>query len=133
MMNMNSTEVSTFCWTTKREQVMQQSLTCVEIYADVYDFDGHAYRSIYLLAGGVPYLLFSVADEWFYKDDERDLLLEAIWFIEEIKLRVVMLENVHMFLKYGFDEYREHIFSKINKLGYITCIKLLNASNFGVS
>lgn len=43
-----------------------------------------------------------------------------------------MLENVRGFLDPGFDEYREHIFSEIKKLGYVTHIKLLNASNFGV-
>ena len=43
-----------------------------------------------------------------------------------------MLENVRGFLDPGFDEYREHIFSSIQQLGYVTHIKLLNASDYGV-
>ena len=43
-----------------------------------------------------------------------------------------MLENVRGFLDAGFDEYREHIFDSIKELGYVTHIKLLNASDFGV-
>ena len=75
---------------------------------------------------------FSVAGKQLGKDDERDLFPEAIRLIEEIRPRAVMLENVRGFLDPGFDEYREHIFSEIKKLGYVTHIKLLNASNFGV-
>ena len=43
-----------------------------------------------------------------------------------------MLENVRGFLDPGFDEYRDHIFTSIQKLGYVTHIKLLNASDYGV-
>ena len=43
-----------------------------------------------------------------------------------------MLENVRGFLDSGFDEYRDHIFTSIQKLGYVTHIKLLNASDYGV-
>lgn len=98
----------------------------------IHDFDGRPYRGVDLLAGGVPCPPFSVAGKQLGKDDERDLFPEAIRLIEEIKPRAVMLENVRGFLDPGFDEYREHIFSEIQKLGYVTHIKLLNASNFGV-
>ena len=43
-----------------------------------------------------------------------------------------MLENVRGFLDPGFDEYRDHILTSIQKLGYVTHIKLLNASDYGV-
>lgn len=102
------------------------------ICADVHKFDGHPYEGVDLLAGGVPCPPFSVAGRQLGKDDERDLFPEAIRLIREIRPRAVMLENVRGFLDSGFEEYRDHIFTEIKKLGYVTHIKLLNASDYGV-
>ena len=102
------------------------------ICADVHKFDGHPYEGVDLLAGGVPCPPFSVAGQQLGKDDERDLFPEAIRLIREIRPRAVMLENVRGFLDSGFEEYRDHIFTEIKKLGYVTHIKLLNASDYGV-
>ena len=102
------------------------------ICADVHDFDGRPYHGVDLLAGGVPCPPFSVAGKQLGQEDERDLFPEAIRLIKEIQPRAVMLENVRGFLDSGFDEYRDHIFTSIQKLGYVTHIKLLNASDYGV-
>lgn len=102
------------------------------ICADVHKFDGHPYEGVDLLAGGVPCPPFSVAGKQLGKDDERDLFPEAIRLIREIRPRAVMLENVRGFLDSGFEEYRDHIFTEIKKQGYVTHIKLLNASDYGV-
>lgn len=102
------------------------------ICEDIHDFDGSQYQGIDLLAGGVPCPPFSVAGKQLGKHDERDLFPEAIRLIKEILPRSVMLENVRGFLDPNFDEYREHILTSIQNLGYITHIKLLNASDFGV-
>jgi len=102
------------------------------ICADVHKFDGHPYEGVDLLAGGVPCPPFSVAGKQLGKDDERDLFPEAIRLIREIRPRAVMLENVRGFLDSSFEEYRDHIFTEIKKLGYVTHIKLLNASDYGV-
>ena len=102
------------------------------ICADVHDFDGTPYKGVDLLAGGVPCPPFSVAGKQLGKEDERDLFPEAIRLIKEIHPRAVMLENVRGFLDSGFDEYRDQIFHAIKELGYVTHIKLLNASDYGV-
>ena len=102
------------------------------ICADVHDFKGHPYKGVDLLAGGVPCPPFSKAGKQLGKEDERDLFPEAIRLVKEIKPRAVMLENVRGFLDPVFDEYREQIFQRLHKLGYVTHIKLLNASDFGV-
>lgn len=102
------------------------------VWKDVCDFDGKEYAGVDLLAGGVPCPPFSVAGKQLGKDDERDLFPEAIRLTEEIKPRAVMLENVRGFLDPRFDEYRENIFAQLKKLGYVTHIKLLNASDYGV-
>jgi DNA (cytosine-5)-methyltransferase 1 len=102
------------------------------ICADVHDFDGHPYQGVDLLAGGVPCPPFSIAGKQLGREDERDLFPEAIRLIEEIQPRAVMLENVRGFLDPEFEEYRNHIFESIRSLGYLTHIKLLNASDYGV-
>lgn len=102
------------------------------ICADVHDFDGRPYRGVDLLAGGVPCPPFSVAGKQLGQDDDRDLFPEAIRLIREIMPKAVMLENVRGFLDPGFEAYRNHIFKSIRDLGYVSHIKLLNASNFGV-
>lgn len=102
------------------------------ICADVHDFDGCPYWGVDLLAGGVPCPPFSVAGKQLGQNDERDLFPEAIRLIREMRPRAVMLENVRGFLDPGFDEYRSRILASIQKLGYITHIKLLNASDYGV-
>lgn len=102
------------------------------ICADVREFDGGSYRGVDLLAGGVPCPPFSVAGKQLGQDDDRDLFPEAIRLIKEIYPRAVMLENVRGFLDPSFEKYRNHIFNSIRELGYVTHIKLLNASNFGV-
>lgn len=103
------------------------------ICEDVRNFDGKPYYGVDLLAGGVPCPPFSIAGKQLGKDDERDLFPEAVRLLKEIKPRAVMLENVRGFLDAGFDEYRRYILKLIEKLGYRTQIKLLNASDFGVS
>ena len=102
------------------------------ICSDVREFDGRPYRGVDLLAGGVPCPPFSVAGKQLGREDERDLFPEAIRLIKEIQPRAVMLENVRGFLNPGFDEYRDHILTSIQELGYVTDIKLLNSSDYGV-
>ena len=97
---------------------------------NVHDFDGKPYQGIDLLAGGVLCPPFSIAGKQLGQDDERDLFPEAIRLIKEIKPRAVMLENVRGFLDTSFDEYQKNILTSIDKLGYDTQIKLLNASDF---
>ncbi|MBQ7705401.1 MAG: DNA (cytosine-5-)-methyltransferase, partial [Selenomonadaceae bacterium] len=103
------------------------------ICEDVHNFDGKIYKGADLLAGGVPCPPFSVASKQLGANDERDLFPEALRLISEINPRAVMLENVRGFLDKKFDEYRNFILQSIEKLGYKVQIKLLNASDFGVS
>lgn len=103
------------------------------ICQDVHKFDGTPYSGVDLFAGGVPCPPFSIAGKQLGQDDERDLFPQALRLIHEIRPRAVMLENVRGFLDAGFDEYRSQILTSLEQLGYATHIKLLNASDFGVS
>ncbi len=103
------------------------------ICGDVKDFNGTPHQGqIDLLAGGVPCPPFSVAGKQLGSDDDRDLFPEMLRLVEEIKPRAVMIENVRGFLDPTFDEYRKSILSQLEKTGYNTQIKLLQASDYGV-
>ena len=103
------------------------------ICADVHDFDGKPYHGVDLFAGGVPCPPFSVAGKQLGANDERDLFPEALRLVREIEPRAIMLENVRGFLEPSFREYREYILRSIAHMGYDVQIKLLQASDYGVS
>ena len=100
---------------------------------DVKLFDGKPYRGIDLLAGGVPCPPFSKAGKQLGKNDERDLFPEALRLVDECRPKAVMLENVRGFLDAVFEDYRCNLKRQLEKMGYLTDWRLLNASDFGVS
>src|SRR5690606_4061363 len=102
------------------------------IEGDIRSFSATPYAGVDLFAGGVPCPPFSVAGKQLGAEDERDLFPEALRLIEECRPRAVMLENVRGFLDPGFEGYRERLFEQFRKLGYMTAIKLLHASDHGV-
>ncbi len=103
------------------------------ICGDLHHFDGKPYKGVDLLSGGVPCPPFSVAGKQLGQNDERDLFPEALRLAEEINPKAIMLENVRGFLDPSFAHYREQILNRLEELGYHTHIKLLNASDYGVS
>lgn len=103
------------------------------IEADVGEFHADKYKNIDLLAGGVPCPPFSKAGKQLGKGDDRDLFPEALRLVAECRPRAVMLENVRGFLDAVFEDYRCSLKRQLEKLGYVTEWRLLNASDFGVS
>jgi len=65
--------------------------------------------------------------------DERDLFPQAVRLVDEIRPQAVMLENVRGFLDAIFEDYRNKIKKEFEKLNYWVDLRLLNASDFGVS
>lgn len=100
---------------------------------DIKEFSASNYRGVDLLAGGVPCPPFSVAGKQLGADDERDLFPEAIRLIDEARPLAVMLENVRGFLDSEFTTYREDLRKQLKDLGYLSDIKLLQASDYNVS
>ena len=100
--------------------------------ADMNDFDGRPYHGLDLLAGGLPCPPFSIAGKQLGENDERNLFPAALRLIDEIRPKAVMIENVRGFLSAVFEDYRLHLKSQMNKLGYTVDWRLLNASDFGV-
>ncbi|OQW72152.1 MAG: DNA (cytosine-5-)-methyltransferase [Proteobacteria bacterium ST_bin13] len=99
---------------------------------DMNEFDGRPYKGIDLFAAGLPCPPFSVAGKQLGDLDERNLFPAALRLIDEMRPKAVMIENVRGFLSAVFDDYRTSLKRQLDKLGYHTEWRLLNASDFGV-
>ncbi len=98
------------------------------------NFDGHPFRGVDLVAGGVPCPPFSKAGKQLGARDDRDLFPDAIRVIDEVRPKAVMLENVRGFLDAVFHDYRNELKVQLNKLGFPRVEwRLYNACDFGVS
>lgn len=100
--------------------------------ADIREFDGTPYKGIDLLAGGLPCPPFSMAGRKLGEADERNLFPAALRLVDEVRPRVVMIENVRGILDAVFVDFRKHIDLQLRKLGYVPAWRLFNASDFGV-
>ena len=101
--------------------------------ADMNGFDGRPFEGIDMFAGGLPCPPFSMAGKQLGERDERNLFPAAIRLIDEMRPKAIMIENVRGFLSAVFEDYRNGLKSQLEKLGYKTDWRLLNASDFGVS
>lgn len=90
------------------------------------------FKGVDLLSGGLPCPPFSVAGKQLGEGDERNLFNVGINYVDEIKPRAVMFENVKGMLDPRFADYRGWIDARLRKMGYEPAWKLLHASDFGV-
>lgn len=100
--------------------------------ADINEVDVRDFKGIDLVTGGLPCPPFSVAGKQLGKDDERNLFPAGIRIVDEIRPKAVMFENVRGFLDAVFHDYRTYIKGELERLGYWSEWRLLNASDFGV-
>ena len=99
---------------------------------DLKQWDPTPYRGVDLLAAGLPCPPFSKAGKQLGADDERNLFPRALEIIEIVRPKAVMIENVRGILDAVFSDFRGQFQSQIEKLGYRTSWRLLNASDYGV-
>jgi len=90
------------------------------------------FKGVDLLAGGLPCPPFSVAGKQLGERDERNLFNVGINYVDAIRPKAVMFENVKGMLDPRFADYRAWIDQRLRKLGYEPGWKLLQASDFGV-
>lgn len=103
------------------------------IRTDVCEFDATPFKGVDLFAGGVPCPPFSKAGKQLGHKDERDLFPHALRLIKQCSPRAIMLENVRGFLDAGFTNYRNALFESLEAMGYRIYLRLLHASDYGVS
>jgi DNA (cytosine-5)-methyltransferase 1 len=100
---------------------------------DVRATNGHDYKGVDLLAGGVPCPPFSIAGRQLGADDERDLFPAALKLVSEAHPTAVMLENVPGLSKSKFDDYRKSVINRLRALGYsFVDWRILNACDYGI-
>ena len=102
---------------------------------DLCEFVEHgaeAFRGIELLAGGLPCPPFSIAGKQLGDRDERNLFPVALDLVDITRPRAVMIENVRGILSAVFEDYRQQLKARFEKMGYHAGWHLLNASDFGV-
>jgi len=124
-------EIDRHCCTTLRFnrpkwQVFQKDLR------DFVEEDAHVFKGIDLVAGGLPCPPFSIASKQLGERDERNLFPAALDLVDITRPRAVMIENVRGLLAASFEEYRQQIKLRFEKMGYWVEWRLLNASDFGV-
>jgi len=102
------------------------------ISTDLKKFDATPFKGVNLMAAGLPCPPFSVAGKQLGDRDDRNLFPEAIRIVEECRPQAVMIENVRGILDAVFEDFRNHVASQLEKLGYIPEWQLLNAADFGV-
>lgn len=90
------------------------------------------YKGVDLLAGGLPCPPFSIAGKQLGESDERNLFNVGLNYVDAIRPKAVMFENVKGMLEPRFSDYRSWIDQRLHKLGYESGWKLLQASDFGV-
>ena len=91
------------------------------------------FRGVDLVCGGLPCPPFSVAGKQLGERDERNLFNVGINYVDELRPRAVMFENVRGMLDPRFSDYRNWISARLKKMGYVADWKLLHAVDFGVS
>ena len=123
-------EIDKHCCATLRHNRPQWNV--LEEDVRLFKDQAQAFRGIDLVAGGLPCPPFSVAGKQLGPKDERNLFDDALHIIDTIRPRAVMIENVRGFLDAVFHDYREKLKSQLDRMGYHTDWRLLNASDFGV-
>jgi DNA (cytosine-5)-methyltransferase 1 len=99
---------------------------------DLHNFDPTPYKSVDVIAAGLPCPPFSKAGKQLGSADERNLFPVALRMIEQSRPRAVVIENVRGILDAIFEDYRNAFSKQIAKLGYWSDWRLFNSSDFGV-
>lgn len=105
---------------------------------DIHDFTNEKLKDfirenkVVGIIGGPPCQGFSMVGTRDEKDERNSLYLEYVRFVEIVKPKFFVLENVKglLTLKSGF--FKEDIVHRFTELGYNVNYKLLRASHFGV-
>ena len=121
-------EIDYHCCTTLRLNRPQWNI----LQEDMRVVDGSRWPKVDLFAAGVPCPPFSIAGKQLGIDDDRDMFPEALRLIAEMKPTAVLLENVPGFASAKFASYREKLFTDLQKLGYETDWRVLQAADYGV-
>jgi hypothetical protein len=84
------------------------------------------------IIGGPPCQGFSMVGTRNNKDKRNSLYLEYVRFVELIKPKFFVLENVKGLLNLNKGKYKKDIINRFSELGYNVNFKVLKASDYGI-
>jgi len=110
------------------------------ISANLSEIDTGGLKSIFssdkidVIVGGPPCQGFSSANRWTNEkaDPRNKLFFEYLRFVEYLKPKVVVIENVRGILTKDNGFAKNRIFNLLEDLGYILNCSILNAADYGV-
>lgn len=85
-----------------------------------------------LLAGGPPCQGFSVQRRGSDEDPRNDLVLQYLRFVEGVKPRFFLMENVSGLMSKRGRPFLDAVINRVSELGYVTHLAKLEAADFGV-
>lgn len=106
---------------------------------DIYEFNNEKLKEfvkeneIVGIIGGPPCQGFSMVGTRDEKDDRNSLYLQYVRFVEVVKPKFFILENVKGLLTLKKGHFRDDIIKRFTRLGYNVDFKLLKASDYGVA
>lgn len=112
----------------------------INVCSDILDFDEIKIKKIFgkksidVIIGGPPCQGFSNANRWQKEssDPRNKLFYEYLKFVEVLKPKVVVIENVRGILTKENGYAKNRINELVEKLGYTINCEILNASDYGV-
>lgn len=106
---------------------------------DIQEFDNEKLKEFIKkndvagIIGGPPCQGFSMVGTRDESDDRNSLYLQYVRFVEVVKPKFFILENVKGLLTLKKGHFKEDIIKRFTKLGYNVDFKLLKASDYGVA
>ena len=107
------------------------------ICGDIRDItvESTGFSNVDIMVGGPPCQGFSALNRW-EKDKDSDprnrLFIEYLRFVDELRPKAIMIENVKQILTAKNGYAPKHIRSFLEDKGYRVSFKILNAADFGV-
>ncbi|CAN7281951.1 DNA cytosine methyltransferase [Neorhizobium tomejilense] len=102
---------------------------------DIRKLDFRLYRQleIDLVAGGLPCQPYSSDGYGLGKEDPRDLLLEGVRVVDQIRPRAFLFENVDGLLHARHADHIANVLRQFRRIGYQVEIHRANALDFGIA
>ncbi|HOG41927.1 MAG TPA: DNA (cytosine-5-)-methyltransferase, partial [Bacteroidales bacterium] len=107
---------------------------CSDITKIINEEINSYYHNVDIIVGGPPCQGFSSANRWQKeRDDPRNkLFFEYLRFVEVLRPKVVLIENVQGLLTRDNGYAKKRITSLLNDMNYSISMDVLNASDYGV-
>lgn len=97
------------------------------------DFREYVNDEIDVVCGGLPCQPYSSDGYGLGKDDPRDLLLEGVRIVTQVKPKAFLFENVDGLLQARHGDHVAHVLQGFRRAGYHVDIHRLKAQDFGIA